>query len=131
MSLNVRGFTLLELMVVLVILAIIATVAVPSYFNYLQSSRRSEAHAGLLALAQVQEQFYINNNTYSNNVGTLTGLIQDANLVGNVNYTYTVPVANAATFTVRATAQAAQAGDTGCTVIELDAAGSRTPAACW
>ena len=128
---NSRGFTLLELMVVVVILAIISVIAVPSYFSYLQGSRRAEAYSALLALSQVQERFYINNNTYTNNVATLTGLIQDANLVGSVNYAYDIPTANTTTFTVRETAQAAQTGDTGCTVLTLTAAGVRAPVACW
>ena len=38
-----RGFTLLELMLVVVVIAILATVAVPTYSEFVQRSRRSDA----------------------------------------------------------------------------------------
>jgi len=135
MGTKCRGFTLMEVMVTVAVLAILGIVAVPSYFNYLTESRRAEAYTTLLALAQAEEQWFTNNNTYTNSVASLTPLIPAiiANNVNQGNYAFTIPVANGTTFTVQADAVAGgpQAGDTGCTTITLTAAGVQGPAACW
>jgi hypothetical protein len=46
-------------------------------------------------------------------------------------YQISAPTLNATQFTVRADAQGAQTSDTGCTRLEMDQTGNRTPAACW
>ena len=130
-----RGFTLVEMLVTVALLAILGMVAVPSYFSYLTGSRRAEAHTTLLALAQAQEQWFINNNTYTATVANLTPLIPAIinNNVNQGNYTFTIPVATNAAFTVQADAVAGgpQAGDAGCTSLTLTSAGVQGPAACW
>ncbi len=127
------GFTLTEVIVTVAIVAIIGVVAVPSYFSYLQDSRRAEAHTALLALAQAQEQWFINNNTYTGTVANLQPLIPAIvnNNIQQGNYAYAITAANNTAFTLTATAQAAQAGDTACSVITLTSAGAQTPAGCW
>jgi type IV pilus assembly protein PilA len=47
MPLHLRGFTLLELMVVMAIIGVLAAVAIPAYDNYVQRAQVSEA-TGLL-----------------------------------------------------------------------------------
>lgn len=130
-----RGFTLMEVLVTVGIIAILGMIAGPSYFDYLTGSRRAEAHTTLLALAQAEEQWFTNNNTYTGTVANLTPLIPSiiANNVNQGNYTFTIPTANGTTFTVQADAVGGgpQAGDTGCTTITLTAAGVQGPAACW
>ena len=127
-----RGFTLLEIVVTIAILAILTIVALPSYLNYLTESRRSEAYTVMLALAQAEEQWFTNNNTYTGNVNSLTPLIPAiiANNVNQGNYTFTIPVANATAFTIQADAVAGgpQAGDAGCTTMTLTSAGVQGPA---
>lgn len=51
-----RGFTLIEVMVVVVILGILAAIAIPSYVEYVNRSRRTEAKTALLQVAQWQER---------------------------------------------------------------------------
>ncbi|PIE40997.1 MAG: hypothetical protein CSA49_05710, partial [Gammaproteobacteria bacterium] len=48
---NLRGFTLLELMVVLVIIAVLAVMTYPSYLDAVRKSHRKEAAGELLKIA--------------------------------------------------------------------------------
>ena len=50
---SVRGFTLIELMIVVAIIAVLASVAYPSYKEYVARSRRAEARAVLLSLIHI------------------------------------------------------------------------------
>ncbi len=59
------GFTLIELMVTVAIVGILAAVALPSYRNSVLKSARSEGKSALLEVATRQEQFYLDNKTYT------------------------------------------------------------------
>lgn len=65
-----RGVTLMELLVVIAILGIIAAVAVPTYRKYLIRTNRAEAKIALLQLQTAQEKFYMQNNTFTDDVPT-------------------------------------------------------------
>lgn len=60
-----RGVTLIELMIVITILGALAVIAIPAYRGYAERAQRTEAKTGLLMLAEAQEQFYLQNNTYT------------------------------------------------------------------
>lgn len=55
---TVKGFTLIELMVVIVIIAILAVIAVPSYQNYVTRAKIKEAQSNLIALSLSAENLY-------------------------------------------------------------------------
>lgn len=63
-----RGMTLLELLAVIVILGILASIAVPTYRKYLIRAQRSEAKIALLQLQTAQEKFYMQNNSFTENI---------------------------------------------------------------
>ena len=58
------GFTLIELMVVAVIVGVLAAIALPSYADYIQRSKISEAVSNLSDMRTRLEQFYLDNRTY-------------------------------------------------------------------
>lgn len=58
------GFTLIELLVAVAIVAILAAIAVPSYTQYVQRSRISEATNELSTLRVRLEQFFQDNRNY-------------------------------------------------------------------
>ena len=89
------GLTLIELMVVLVIIGILGTIAVPAYQQYAVRARRTEAKTALLRLAANQERFYLQNNTYTDDLAALgfaAGVSDDG------VYTLSVPQADTATY---------------------------------
>lgn len=61
---SMRGFTLIELMVVVAIVAIIAAVALPSYTDYLKRSKLTEAYNTLATYRASMEQYYQDNRSY-------------------------------------------------------------------
>jgi prepilin-type N-terminal cleavage/methylation domain-containing protein len=59
-----RGFTLIELMIVVVIIAVLAAVAIPAYRKYSDSGRTAEAMAMLGEFRAKEEAYRAENNTY-------------------------------------------------------------------
>ena len=130
---NNKGFSLIELMVVLAIIGILGAIAYPSYDAYMKKSRRADGKIGLQEMADRQERFYLQNNTYTTIAANVGGTATDENY-----YVLSIDAADVNSFTLRATAVAGgpQANDTttnhgDCTVLQLSATGAKTPAACW
>lgn len=73
---RVKGFTLIEMMIVVSIIGIIAAFAFPSYQTHVMKSRRADARATLLSLAQAMEERYTNTMDYSSAfLGSASGAI--------------------------------------------------------
>jgi type IV pilus assembly protein PilE len=96
-----RGFTLIELMIVVAVIAILAAVAYPAYNDQVRKSRRAQAKANLVEYAQLAERHFTVNNSYA-------GFQAPTNKTPFYTVATTV---DAATFTLTATAQGAQAQD--------------------
>jgi type IV pilus assembly protein PilE len=62
--LRVRGFTLIELMVVVAIVGILSTIALPAYTDYTRRSRATDGVSGLATWRMRMEQYYQDNNDY-------------------------------------------------------------------
>ena len=58
MNRNVRGFTLIEVLIVVAIVGILAAIAIPSYQDYVRRAARSSAAAALMEDAQYMERHY-------------------------------------------------------------------------
>jgi prepilin-type N-terminal cleavage/methylation domain len=132
-----KGFTLIELMIVVVIIGILATIAYPSYQRYVQDSRRSDARANLLQLAQFMERYYTANGRYVDAAGDPPDLpFTEAPRDGNTKF-YDLQLQNvdAQNYTLQAVPKGAMAGDR-CGTLSVDQAGVKGASAgnvsdCW
>ena len=61
-----EGFTLIELLVVVAIIGILLAIAVPSYLGFKNAANQKAAAADVRAAIPTAEQFYADNNTYTN-----------------------------------------------------------------
>ena len=66
---RIKGFTLVELMVVVAIIGVIAAIAYPSYRNYISDTYRAQAVADLRLCALALDRFYSNGFTYVGGAG--------------------------------------------------------------
>ena len=69
MNNNIKGFTLLELIIVVAIIGLLAAIAVPGYIGYQRRAVRTEAFSNLEALRLLEEQFFAENNRYTITLG--------------------------------------------------------------
>ena len=121
---KVRGFTLIELMIVVVVIAILAAIAYPSYQNQVQKTRRADAHTALLGAAQTLERCFTRTNSY---VGC-DSLVPSTSPDGFYDIEVEVDAASPTRFEVTATARSPQTGDVpSCQTMTIDHRGQRKP----
>lgn len=131
-------------------------IAIPSYQASIMRGNRSVAVSGLMDLANRQEQFYLNNKTYTSdltNLGYTAGLVFSSggdsaialdNNQGVVVSTSTARVyiikidsATALAFSISGVPQLSQADDAECATFTLTSGGARTESGtgttsdCW
>jgi type IV pilus assembly protein PilE len=147
------GFTLIELMITVAIVGILAAIALPSYQDSVRKSRRADAKAALLGLANGMERQFTVSNSYCDVGGadgadtgcgdsaiseTGTASIYPVSPETSVNYTVTISAAAAGTYTLSAApvAGTGQENDK-CGTLTLDQAGIKgqdvgaTEPECW
>ena len=129
-----RGVTLIEILIVMVILALIASFAYPSYMNYVVDTKRTAATSILLQVADRQQQFFMDNKRFANDLTNL-GFANNPLVIAddgrtmadaaNSQSTYTVTLANVTptTYTITAAPLNGQATrDTECGSLTLNQA---------
>ncbi len=129
----IRGFTLIELMIVLAIVAVIIAFGYPSYRNQVLKANRSDGMIFILEIADRQERFYSDRGTYTTDITDL-GFASTTSPDGNYTVAITDDPSNDITITYRITAtpQGRQADDI-CNSYTLDSLGTRisSPDGCW
>ncbi|HLT89684.1 MAG TPA: type IV pilin protein [Woeseiaceae bacterium] len=111
---GMHGVTLLELMIVVVVVAILASVAYPSYQEHSRKAKRADGKAMLLQTAQALERCYTRFGRYN-----AAGCDVAASVMSSEGHYQIAVVRTAGTFTLTATPQGPQAGDTNCGALVL------------
>ena len=125
---RVRGFTLIEVMIVVAVIAILSAVAWPSYTQYVQRANRAAAQTFMMTIAQRQEQYILTNRSYASTVAALN-LTQPPETVGR--YSFDFESTTAATYVVRATPQGTQSVPGKFDVLTLSNTGTKLPIEEW
>lgn len=127
--------TLTELLIMLVILVTLGMVALPTYFDFQQRARRTDAKQALEQAATLQERFYLNNFSYTANPAEI-GFEDNVSRQGL--YAISVPAADDAGFLVVAVPApgSSQLRDADCQQFSIDNEGVRGAAPdpdgnCW
>jgi type IV pilus assembly protein PilE len=133
-SSKLKGFTLIELLITVAIIGIIAGIAYPSYIDYANRSNRTEGQRELMRLANLQEQYFVDNRSYTTDMKKL-GMSTDPYLTENGHYSIDSTTQNSGTsFILIATAKGSQATqDTDCTTMTITETGQKSAesATCW
>ena len=122
---RIRGFTLIELMIVVAVVAILAAIAYPSYQDQVRKSRRAQAKADLVEYAGLAERFHTTNNTYVGFTLPRTVSPREAGAAVHYNLTPAGAFTDANTFTLTATPVGGQSADR-CGTLSLNQAGVKT-----
>ncbi len=132
---KINGFTLVELLVTIAIVGILVGVAYPSYVSYVQDTRRSEAQAALIDLANRQEMYYLDHHKYAANLKDDLGKDADPFITENGYYSIETSSAIKTTvdFILTATPINQQAGDTDCAFLAItnELTKTATNTNCW
>lgn len=119
---NLKGFSLIELMIVVAVIAILASIAYPSYQNYIKRTHRVEVQAGMMEIAQRLQSYKLVNGDFgkgnSNTAYAVNPLINPA-IYGAVSfpkqgaarYSLSITASPDTNWTLTATPMGAQKGN--------------------
>lgn len=128
-----RGITLIELMVTVGIVAILSAIGYPSYMEHVKSTRRGEAKATLLEVAQFMERKFTSDGCYRCGSETVTlPISQVPRDGGSAYYTITLTSSAGTSYQLQASPTGVMSGDS-CGTYSLDQTGTHTPTGspCW
>ncbi|PIG95471.1 type IV pilin-like G/H family protein [Gloeocapsopsis sp. IPPAS B-1203] len=78
-----QGFTLIELLVVIIIIGILSVIALPTFLKQAAKARQSEAKNNVDAMNRSQQVYYLENQTFTEDINMLSIGISSSN-----NYSY-------------------------------------------
>jgi type IV pilus assembly protein PilE len=130
---QMSGITLIELMIVVVIVSVLAAIAFPNYQEFSARAKRNEAKAALLQIKINQERFYLNNNTFTQDM-TQLGFAADPFTTDTGSYVVAVTAASPSNFSATATYQLGGNEASKCVTFTIDGRGAKTSGPetnCW
>jgi type IV pilus assembly protein PilE len=131
---SVKGFTLIELMVVVLIVAVLAGIALSGYQKQVRKSRRAEARQIVADIGLRQEKWRSNHPLYYGTDSTAAETTEFGAVPTGTYYTISVTTAeNATAYTLTAVPKGDQLADSCGTLSWAMSAGvvTKTPTDCW
>ncbi|XHI64426.1 hypothetical protein ABZP12_01543 [Xanthomonas euvesicatoria] len=119
---QMRGFTLIELMIVVAVVAILSAIAYPSYTEHVRKSRRAQAKVDLVEYGQLAERFHTVQNTY---IGFSLPSTVSPREGGTAAYSLALSQQTQSGYVITATPGAAQVADK-CGTLSIDQASRKT-----
>jgi type IV pilus assembly protein PilE len=112
---RIRGFTLLELLIVIGIVALLAALALPSYLEYVRKGKRGEAITALGDISLREERYRADNPLYGT-MDQLTGSAANTTTYNNQYKYFSVSISGqtATGYTATATRKGDLASDSKC-----------------
>ena len=132
-GLRMRGFSLIELMIVLALIATLSLVALPNYQDYVMKVRRLEASMILVQTSQALETYYAKHYAYED--FPASAIPSQSPINSNDKYYAITATLSPSSFLLQATPVGSQLSD-GCAVLSLNQAGVKSAsgdqnANCW
>lgn len=128
---DIRGFTLMELVIVFAIIAALAVVAIPSYESQMVQGRRSDGATALTTFSQRMERHFLESGSYQ---GATTAIYREQSPQGHYQLSVT---ATTSSYQLQATPIEIQEEDEACGAFSLNERGERgisgtqSVALCW
>ena len=118
-SVNKKGFTLIEILIVIIIIGVLASLALPRFFKTVEYSRGTEALTSLSSLRQSMGRCYLKGTSFINcAMGNLD--VDDPSGAVRAHFSYTIIAPGASTFVLRATRNTLDGGTAGETITITD-----------
>ena len=136
MNRMMRGFTLIEAMIVVAVLGIIVAFSYPSYRDQVMKSRRAEGMGALLELADRMERHYSDAGTYTKADGTDIAVADVFPSFASDYYTLSIDDQDTISFTISSAPKSTQVKDK-CGTFTLTSDGDKSVSAsgmkdeCW
>jgi type IV pilus assembly protein PilE len=137
---TVRGFTLVEVIIVVLIISVLAAIAYPAYQNSVVKTRRGAAKSCLLESELFMQRFYTTNLRYDQTLAGVAVALPacTAGTAVTNHYNVTLGGLGARAYTLTATPQGLQATkDTYCGTLSINQLGTKTKSGtetldyCW
>ena len=120
---NVKGFTLIELMVTVAVIGILGAIAYPSYTQYIQKGRRVDAKTSLMNAAQAMERYYTENSKYT---GAAAGTVfPTASIDGDYTLSFDTGSPAASAYTIKAAPSSSRQSGDKCGTFTLNSVGQK------
>ncbi|RMH93536.1 prepilin-type N-terminal cleavage/methylation domain-containing protein [Lysobacter pythonis] len=126
MNRYIKGFTLIELMIVVAVIAILAAIAYPSYTQHVLKTRRAAGAACMMERVQFMERYYTTNMTYVGAEAAWPSSTCETETAAHYTYSAPAKTTTATTFIVQAKPKGAQSKDTQCGTLGMNERGLKT-----
>jgi type IV pilus assembly protein PilE len=89
-SMKMKGFTLMEVLIVIIIIGILAVLTIPSLRDPLERSRAKNAEFNLLAIYSAQKRYFLSERVYFNS-DDVEAINQNLSIkIDDSNFTYNI-----------------------------------------